>query len=178
MAFEPIVSFVPGGNSDTKTVFDVTQIDSSALFQLGMEVVCRDTTSDAIAKFVYARGVASVVVTDFCILKHGNNACILLDDGVAGAEFGGMIGVAMAALVANKYGWFQVWGRAESNVATGFAADGLIFATTMAGTVDDSAGGGQVLNARSESAINTPNTGTAFIDIFYPSIAGASTGLV
>lgn len=185
MAFEPVTGFIPGGNAvidssgnalDTN-VFDVTQIDTTQLFAIGTEVECFDTTNKTRARFVYHQGVASVVATDACILKHGLNACILLDDAVSGAEIGGLIGFAMAAIVASRFGWFQVWGRAEANVLGSFAADGLIYTTTTAGTVDDSAGGGQVLNARSESAIDTPNTGSAYIDIWYPSIAGQSTGL-
>ena len=177
MALEPVGPSIPGGVTSTVTSFDATQIDTTALFHPGTRVLCYDTTSDCMAEFVYARGVASVVATDFMIIKHGDNAGILLEDGVAGAEIGGLLGVAMAAIVAARYGWFQVWGRAECNVAASFAADGLIYATTTAGTVDDAAGGGQVLNARSESAIDTPNTGSAYIDIFYPSIAGTLAGL-
>jgi len=182
MALEVVAGFVPGGNTVDNTnfvtrLFDVTEIHTAQQFDIGTCVECRDTTVGSRAIFAYHRGVAAVTVGDAVILKHTDDAAILLDDGVAGAEIGGLVGFAMAAVVAANYGWFQVYGRATANVASGFAADGLIYATTTAGTVDDAAGGGQVLNARSESAIDTPSTGKAYIDIWWPSIAGTAAGL-
>ena len=88
-----------------------------------------------------------------------------------------LIGFAMGATVANTYGWFQVWGRAEANVAASFAANNVCHSTTLAGTIDDS-GDGQILNCRSETAIDTPATGTAYVDIWYPSMGGDVKGLV
>lgn len=162
--------------------FDVTQVDAQVsstdtpLFPFGTRVRCFDTVLFSVSEFIYAKGVASVVAGDFMIIKHGDNAGILLDDTAVLSEGGGL-GVAMAAVVANTYGWFQIWGRATCNVLSGFAADGIIFASTTAGTVDDSAGGGQVLGAKSESAIDTPSSGQAYIDIWYPNVNGQATGL-
>lgn len=177
MAWQAIEDFIPGVDGLTHEKWDPTQNHSSRLFQLGTRVRAYDETNTAWGEFIYARGVASVTAGDACILKHGDNACILLDDGVAGAEIGALVGFALAAVVAAQYGWFQIWGRATANVAASFAANGLIYATTTAGTVDDAAGGGQLLNARSESAIGTPAAGQAYIDICYPSIAGTTAGL-
>lgn len=169
--------FVPGGSTSTSAPVDVTQVDSSALHDIGTEIEMWDDTVGSRARFRYHRGVASVTTGDACILKAGDNACILVDDGVAGAEIGASVGIAMAAIVAASYGWFQVWGRATVNVAASFAADGLVYATTTAGTVDDAAGGGQILKARSESAIGTPAASQAYIDLDYPFIGGTAAGL-
>ena len=183
MAFESVESdFIPGGafgdttsigNADFQTtpVFDVTQVDSAIMFALGTEVECVDTTNITRARFCYHRGVASMVDTDAVIIKHGDNAGILVLNGALDSEIG-FVGFAMGAVTAALYGWFQVWGRAEANVAGSFAAAGGVFATGTGGTVDDGAGGGQIMNARSESAINDPATGTAYVDIWYPFIAG------
>lgn len=184
MAFEAVAGFVPGGafgditnigNADFQNtnVFDVTQNDAAALFALGTEVECVDTTNVTRARFIYARGVANMVDTDAVIIKHGDNAAILLDNLNLNEEIGA-IGFAMAAVVAAEYGWFQVWGRAEANVAANFGegADDGVFTTTTAGTVDDTAGGGQIMGARAESAIDTPATGTAYVDIWYPFCPG------
>lgn len=182
MAFQPITDHIPGGtvqgsNGQLDADFTVTDVHSTAQFVLGHRVRAYDTTTLCWAEFVYAKGVATVTAGDAYIIKHGDNACILVDDGTAGAEIGGLVGFAMAAIVASSYGWFQVWGRATANVAASFAANGLIYATTTAGTVDDAAGGGQILKARSESAIGTPAASQAYIDIFYPFIGGTTAGL-
>ena len=178
MAFKLADSNISGGNFADVTNFDttrflVTENHTSALFAIGTQVECLDNTNATRARFSYHRGVASVVDTDAMILKHGDNAGILLDNAALNEEIGA-IGFAMAAVVAGEYGWFQTWGRAEANVASGFAAAGGVFTTTLAGTVDDSAGGGQIMNARSESAIDTPVTGTAYIDIWYPFCPGTT----
>ena len=176
MALKALSGFVPGVDGATNAAFDVTQVDSSRLFPIGMEVPVYDTVNFCWGKVRYHRGVASVTAGDACIVSFADEAAILVDDGVAGAEIG-LIGFALAAIVAASYGWFHVCGRAAANVAAGFADNGLIYATTTAGTVDDAAGGGQVLGARSAGAIDTPATGQAYIDIIYPSIAGTSAGL-
>ena len=187
MAFEAAAGFIPGGmlgditsigNADFQNniVFDVTQQDAEIFFALGTEVECWDTTNLTAARFCYHRGVASVVDTDAVIIKHGDNAGILLDDAGALTSELGMIGFAMGATVASTYGWFQVWGRAEVNAAANFgeSTDDGLFSTTVAGTVDDTAGGGQIMRARVESAIGTPAAGTAYVDIWYPFSPGTS----
>ncbi len=183
MAFELASAAIGGGNFADITNFDTnifaaTQVDSSALFAIGTEVECLDTTNSTRARFCYHRGVASVVDTDACILKHGDNAAILLFDNSALTSELGMVGFAMGAVTAALYGWFQVWGRAEVNAAASFGegADDGLFATSTAGTVDDAAAGngGQIFFARVESAIGTPAAGTAYVDIWYPFIPGTA----
>lgn len=177
MALQALEPWVPGVDGLTNSAFDVTQNDSSQLFPIGMRVKVWDTSLECWGEVAYHRGVASNTAGDANILSMGDEASILLDDGVAGAEIAGLIGWALAAIVASEYGWFHIWGRVTANVAADFADNGLIYATTTAGTVDDAAGGGQVLNARSAGAIGTPDTGQAYIDAFYASIAGTSAGL-
>ncbi len=174
MALQAISNFVPGVDGLTGSAFDPTQNDSSRLFPLGMRVMVYNDVLFTWGEVIYARGVAAVTVGDACILVGGDNACVLLDDaGSATAETGALIGWALAATVASEYGWFQIAGRVTANVLTGFVTDGLIYAVTTAGSVDDSAGGGQVLNARSAGSVSG---GQAVIDVFYASIAGQSAG--
>ena len=179
MALEYIGSKIGGGATIAGQVaLDMTENDSSARFHLGSCVYMWDTTLSCVQEYIYARGVAGVVVTDAMIIKCGDNAGVLLDDDAgAGGEWASLVGFAMAAIVAAEYGWFHICGRATANVLASFADNQLIYATTTAGTVDDAAGGGQLLNARSAGAIGTPDAGSAYIDIHYPSMAGASAGL-
>jgi len=171
MALEFIGGNIGGGATIAGQVaLDVTENDSSARFHLGACVLMWDTTLSCVQEFRYARGVAAVTVGDAVILKCGDNAGILLDDSVSGAEIASVIGWAMAAVVAAEYGWFHISGRVTANVAASFAANNLIWTTTTAGTVDDS-GDGHVLGARSESAIGTPASGQAYIDVDHANAA-------
>ena len=83
----------------------------------------------------------------------------------------GPLAVAMAAVDATTdYGWFQIWGRATVNVLASFADNGDVFTTSTAGSLDDSGAGAEeyVFGAVGRSAIDTPSTGKAYIQLSYP----------
>ncbi len=60
---------------------------------------------------------------------------VLLTETIAAK--GASIGVAVAALEVDKFGWVQVYGVAEGLVLASDAADALQYATTTAGSLDD-----------------------------------------
>ncbi len=175
MALQPVDNFIPGASDDglVQAKFDPTVNDAAALFQLTTRVKVFDTTLFTWGEVIYCRGVANTVVGDATILSFGDEAGILVTDAVGGAEIGALIGIALAAIVAGEYGWYQIWGSATCQVSAGFVTNGLIYTTTTPGELDNSAGGGQVLHARSAGSVSS---GTALIDIAYPSIAGTSVG--
>lgn len=55
----------------------------------------------------------------------------------AAAEDGHKVGVAPVAFADNDYGWVQIRGVCELNVAGAYAADGILYTTGTAGTLDD-----------------------------------------
>lgn len=167
--YQAYEAFVPPATDGTNpSRFDPTQIDSSAQYPIGTIIYAHNNTLSTACAFRYARGVASVAAGDACVLPIADEAAVRLTLSITG----GLVGFAMAAVVADKYGWFQVGGRATANVAASFAADKFVFATATAGTVDDAAGATkvQLIGARSESAIDTPATDQAYVDIWFPSI--------
>jgi hypothetical protein len=142
---------------------EITSTSTTQTYKTGMRIRCRDigSTNRGEGEFIYAKGVASVAVGDYCVISPGGDAAIR-----AVARSIGPGGVAMAAIVASNWGWFQVKGRAIINVAASFADDLACYTTATAGTLDDAVVTGDlVYGARSAGAIDT---GQALVDINNP----------
>lgn len=131
--------------------------------ELGKKVEATDPTYGA-GEFIYLQGVASTTVGDLVTFNADDHTTALL-----AANAIGPVGVAMSACVANEFGWYQIFGKAVGNVATGFADNGLVYATATAGTIDDAVvAGDRVKRALGASAIGTPAAGQAELEIDYP----------
>lgn len=120
-----IASFVQGA---------LTNVDSSALVTPGTRYV------DEVGKeYIYALGIGSTVAGSVMAitLETTNNTPItaLLTEaiGVKGTS----VGVALAAVIANTYGWFQVYGACEASCKASDAADAIQYCTTTGGSIDD-----------------------------------------
>ena len=115
-------------------------------------------------EFIYLKGVASCA--------YGSWVTYNLDDGstaLLAANAIGPVGVAMAALVANTYGWFQISGKAIGKALTGYVDNALVWATATAGSVDDAVVDGDMVHlAKGASAVDTPSTGLAEFEISRP----------
>lgn len=111
-------------------------------------------------KYIYLAGVASTVAGD--VVAYDEDYATTR----AGANAVGGIAVALGAVIANKYGFYQIGGKATVNVATGFAADTAVYLTSTAGTIDDAAvAGDQINGAIGRSAIGTPASGQAYVQL-------------
>ena len=74
-----------------------------------------------------------------------------------------------AATVADRYGWYQIQGKAVGKALAGFADNGKVYATSTAGSVDDGAVAGDLVrNALGASALDTPSAGMAEFEIQRP----------
>ena len=62
----------------------------------------------------------------------------------------GNVAVAMAATVANKWGWYQITGNAQAKRETGSAVDAALYSAGVTGSSDDAAADGRAI----EGAIN------------------------
>jgi hypothetical protein len=109
----------------TPVVGEVTEVHSTAKNPVGIR-----TTDHLGNEFIYLPGVASLVATDFVVFDEAFATTRL----IAGVE--GQVAVAMAAVVADKYGWFQTVGSAQGN-AGDVADNAAVYATATAGRVDD-----------------------------------------
>ena len=115
-------------------------------------------------EFIYLKGVASTAVGSFVLYNQDDGTTSLL-----AANDIGPVAIAMSANVASQYGWYQIYGKAVGKVLTGFVDNANVYATSTAGSVDDAVvAGDRVKNCKGASAIGTPSTGLAEMEIQYP----------
>lgn len=130
---------------------------------LGTIVSANDPTYGA-GEFIYLLGVASTAVASWVTYNLDNGGTALL-----AANAIGPVGIAMSANVASQYGWYQIQGKAVGKVLAAFADNGNVYATSTAGSVDDAVvAGDRVKGAVGASAIDTPSTGLAEMEIARP----------
>lgn len=130
---------------------------------LGTIVKASDPTYGS-GEFIYLKGVASTAI--------GSWATYNLDDGstaLLAANAIGPVGIAMSANVASQYGWYQISGKAVGLCLASYADNGLVFATSTAGSVDDAVVDGDMVHlAKGASAIGTPSGSFAEFEISRP----------
>lgn len=152
-----------GGNLTLQGVVSgLDAVDSTPKQPVGLEV-----PDQAGNVYKYMGGVASVAAGDWCRLNPDGTVTRALNTPTPGP-----LGVAMAAIVAGTYGWFQIVGLVSSagngqtsaNIATGVAADLPLFLTSTAGRLNATPGAGNaVIGAYSAVAAAASNLGAAWI---------------
>jgi hypothetical protein len=139
---------------------------TSKKMQLGTRMKAQDPTYGP-GEFIYLKGVASTAI--------GSVVLFNLDDwstSLATANDKGPIAVAMSANVANQYGWYQIYGKGVAKVLAGFVDNGDCYLTATAGSVDDADVAGDFIRGmKGASAIDTPSTGLAEVELAYPQVA-------
>lgn len=134
----------------------LTQIDSVAQNALGSRMVDKDHN-----EYIYLKGVANVALGSVVVFDEAYETLL-----ASATNNIGQIAVALGAVVADKYGWFQIGGKAVAKVLTAFADNSKVFLTATAGSVDDSGSAGdQLVGAYGRSAIDTPSTGLAYLQL-------------
>lgn len=156
-------------------LFTLTAVDITAKVPVGTIAKAYD---DALgeAEFIYLPGVANTVGGDMIVydLLPGGQA-ITRTTSAAQANTGQPAAVALVAVPAGSFGWFQISGVAIVNV-TAAAAAGRAFLTATAGQLNSAAvAGSQVLGARLSSAIGTPAAGQAYATLNRPYVQGQIT---
>jgi hypothetical protein len=127
-------------------------------------------------ELIYLPGVAATVAGDLVEydLTPGAQATVRHSNATA-SNSGRPVAVALAAVTAGLYGWYQISGVAIIN-ATAASAAGAMFATATAGSVNSAADAGdQILNARLSTAVGTPAAGKAYATITRPFVQGQIT---
>jgi hypothetical protein len=141
----------------------IADTDTTQRHPLGSIVAAVDPTYGA-GEFIYLKGVASTAVGSWVTYNMDDGSTALL-----AANAIGPVAIAMSANVASQYGWYQIQGKAVGKVLAGFVDNANIYATATAGSVDDAiVAGDRVKNAVGASAIDTPSTGLAEIEIARP----------
>jgi hypothetical protein len=142
----------------------IAETSTTQQHPLGTIVRAVDSTFGE-GEFIYLKGVASTVVGDLVIFDTYAGTSTR---AVAGSR--GPCAVAMSANVASQFGFYQISGAAVVKAST-VAANGNVYVTATAGTVDDAVvTGDKVDGARFKTADGTPAAGQAVVQLARPSL--------
>ena len=157
-SFSPVDGkVIPQAIADTSTV---------QLLPLGTRVKAVDIASTAYGEgeFIYLKGVASTVVGSVVTYSQDDNSTALL-----AANAIDPVALSMSINVASSYGWYQIFGKGVAKVLAAFADNANCYATATAGSIDDAiVAGDRVKCMKGASAIDTPATGLAEVELQYP----------
>jgi hypothetical protein len=129
----------------------------------GTIITATDPTYGA-GEFIFLKGVASTVVGSVVLYATDNHATTL-----AVANDIGPLAIAMSACVANKAGWYQIGGKGVAKVLAAFADNANCYLTATAGSIDDAiVAGDYIYGMKGASAIDTPSTGLAEVELQRP----------
>ena len=142
---------------------DTSIVDSVKKHVLGTRAMDVDGN-----EYIYCEGVASVVAGDWVSFDEAYVLLRLTTNNI------GSVGVAMAAIVASRYGWVQIYGK--NTIALGnsgnVADNGQLYTTGTAGVVDDAdAANEMIIGAWSRSA---DASGVFTAQLNYPIVINAA----
>lgn len=144
----------------------ITDTSTTQTLPIGSRVKATHSTYGQ-AEFVYLKGLASTAVGELVIFDQYANTTTR---AVAGSR--GAAAVAMSANVASQYGWYAIAGSVPIKAGT-VAANGAVYVTATAGTVDDAVvSGDKVDGARFKTADGTPSAGLAIAQLSRPALNG------
>jgi hypothetical protein len=156
--------------------FNLTSVDVVAKVPVGTIAKAVDDVNLGDAEFIYLPGVANTVGGDLVAydLLPGAPFTTRLT-AAAFVNSGQSVAVALVAVPAGSFGWYQISGVAIVNVTAASAA-GRLFLTATAGQGNSAAtAGAQVLGARLSSAIGTPAAGQSYATINRPTVQSQIT---
>jgi len=127
-----------------KLLTPLTQVDSSAAFTLGTRTATKDGN-----EYIYLPGTTSVAQYDVVtfltaatvqgVNSYGSVTRLATTGGV------GPVAVAQAAIISNKYGWFQTKGITWANAGVGCTVSLPCYASGTAGLIGSGVVSGDLL---------------------------------
>lgn len=134
---------------------DTSQVFTSAVHPVGTRMF--DPSGN---EYIFGKGVANTELYSVVTLDE------VCQSSLSALNAKGRVGIAQAAIVANTWGWYLIYGSGLAKVAAGFADNGLVYLTATPGTVDDAVVAGDlVVGAIGRSAISG---GLATLELDYP----------
>lgn len=147
---------------------DPTAVDSYAKFALGSRSFDKDGY-----EYVYLKGVASTVAYSPVVYDEDGSTVLADSQGTAPAN-AGPIAIAQGAVVADKYGWYMVFGKTYVISAGNATDNSQVYLTTTAGTCDNTdVAKALVIGAWHRGAYSATGT-KALIQICYPKVHDAA----
>lgn len=162
--------------SATNNIVILQKIDEVSTIQkheLGtiINATDRDSTAYGVGEFIYLKGVANTVAGSVVLYQSDDFSTKLAASGDAGP-----IAIAMAANVANTFGWYQIKGKGIAKVAAGFADNSNCYLNATAGTLSNTVlAANYVFNIKGASAIGAVGAGNAEVELERPFVTGLST---
>lgn len=140
-------------------VGDTSVIHDSALNPVGTRAF--DAAGN---EYIYLKGVASTVAGS--VATFDKNFATALS--VTGAR--GPVGIAMAATVASKWGWYLIWGAGSADFAAAAVAAAMVFSAST-GKADDAVVSGDRIEGAFVGA-TVSGAGQGSIQVAYPRMNG------
>lgn len=144
-------------------------VHTAALNPLGMRAY--DANG---GEYLYLKGVASNVQGGWVAINVGADGVVVaLDNNASNGSDKSFVAISMAAVVADRWGWFCVvspYGGVAGLSAAAATDAKAVVTTATAFTVDDAEGGAEILvnSAFYVSAVDTPVSGQAMFSIMNP----------
>lgn len=119
-------------------------------------------------EYIYLQGVASTVAGDWVVFDESNATTRLIAGEV------GPIAVAMAAVLADQFGWYQIFGVNTIARTDTIAADSALYIDGTTGRADDLGVSGDLIIGAYSMTADTSNVATVFL--VYPHVSNAVGG--
>lgn len=141
----------------------VDDVDDSAKVPVGTIMRAYDPDLGA-GEFIYLKGVASTAVGSWVTYNADDfSTALLAGDAI------GPVAVAMAATVANKYGWYMIQGKTDAKMAASTADNAALYIDGTAGLADDdTVAGDRIWNAKSAELADSVAGALAEVEIHRP----------
>jgi len=161
--------YSPTASTHTNVLNDssitLTQVDQTALHTVGRIFTARDGKA-----YVYLQGVASCVIGS--VVSYIVTTPAAATTALAITNAVGQVGVAMAAVIAGDFGWFQIAGLNLVTQCDSSAAIGVAYIGGTTGGVDHTAVVGDRIDGMSITVADASNVCGVFMT--YPSCSNAS----
>lgn len=144
---------------------DLNEVYSRTVIDLGTRI--KDNEGN---EYIFLNGVASTIKGSWVTYDEQHVTTLLAGNAK------GPVAVAMGAHVADKYGWYCIFGSVLAAVAANTADNALLGYETTAGYAGDGRAGGDIMYG----AISRSSTGGAVepqtrVQIFYPFVDNEET---
>lgn len=122
-------------------------------------------------EFIYLKGIGSTAEGSVVTYDEEGVTALLA------ANAKGPVAVALAATVANKFGWYQILGKAAADCAAASLADTYVGREGADGQIGDGrAAGDEIVGLIARSATDTPATGFCWLQIYHHPFVNDATG--
>lgn len=149
-----------------KLITPLTQLDSSAKFTVGSKTITKDGN-----EYIYLPGVASVVKYDWVTYRTGAGPGSYGSVTRLVQNTSGAVAIAQAAIVSNKWGWFQIAGTGWGLTSSTFSSGSALYASGTTGAVDSAVvDRNEILHSLALGTSSGVASGTVLAWIDHPSI--------